>query len=244
MNQLSMENVQEIRGWPVYAQEGDTIGKVEEIFYDYETNRPEWIGVGTGLFGTKRVLVPVAGVSIEGDGLRVPHSKEAVQGSPDVDSDEIPQELEYELASYYGVEYSEQRSDTGLPEGAPDSPGDTSKGAAAVTRSEEELHVGTEQVQSGQARLRKWVETEPVSMDVQLQQETARVTREPIDQPVSDVEIGDEEVEIELRGERPVVEKRAVAKERIALEKDVERETATVSDEVRKERVDVEGDAA
>jgi uncharacterized protein (TIGR02271 family) len=244
MKQLSMEDVEEIRGWPVYAQEGDTIGKVEEIFYDYETNRPEWIGVGTGLFGTKRVLVPVAGVGLEGDGLRVPHSKDAVQGSPDVDSDEISQELEYELASYYGVEYSEQRSDTGLPEGAPVSPGDTKKGNAAVTRSEEELHVGTEQVQSGQARLRKWVETEPVSMDVQLQQETARVTREPVEQPVSEVEIGDEEVEVELRGERPVVEKRAVAKERISLEKDVETESATVSDELRKERVDVEDDAA
>jgi uncharacterized protein (TIGR02271 family) len=244
MNQLSMENVQEMQGRPVYAQEGDSIGKVEEIFYDYETNQPEWIGIGTGLFGTKRVLVPMAGVSLERDGLRVPHSKDTVKASPDVDSDEISQELEYKLASHYGVGYSEQRSDTGLPEGAPDSPGDTTQGRASVTRSEEELHVGTEQVQAGQARLRKWVETEPVSMDVQLQQETARVTREPVEQPVSGAEIGDEEVEVELRGERPVVEKRAVAKERIALEKDVETETATVADELRKERVDVEGDAA
>jgi uncharacterized protein (TIGR02271 family) len=244
MNHLSMENVQEMHGRPVYAQEGDSIGKVEEIFYDYKTNQPEWIGIGTGLFGTKRVLVPMAGVSLEGDGLRVPHSKDTVKASPDVDSDEISQELESELASHYGVGYSEQRSDTGLPEGAPDSPGDTTQGRASVTRSEEELHVGTEQVQAGQARLRKWVETEPVSMDVQLQQETARVTREPVEQPVSGAEIGDEEVEVELRGERPVVEKRAVAKERIALEKDVDTETATVSDELRKERVDVEGDAA
>jgi uncharacterized protein (TIGR02271 family) len=244
MNHVSMDNVQEMHGRPVYAQEGETIGNVEEIFYDYETNQPEWIGIGTGLFGTKRVLVPVAGANVEGDGLRVPHSKDTVKGSPDIDSDEISQELEYELASYYGVGYSERRSDTGLPEGAPDSPGDTTEGSPAVTRSEEELHVGREDVQSGRARLRKWVETEPVSMDVELQQETARVTREPVEQPVGDVEIGDEEVAVELRGERPVVEKRAVAKERIALEKDVETETATVSDEVRKERVDVEGDAA
>jgi uncharacterized protein (TIGR02271 family) len=244
MHHLSMDNVQEVHGRPVYDQDGDAIGKVEEIFYDYETNQPEWLGIGTGLFGTKRVLVPAAGVSVEGEGVRIPHSKETVKGSPDVDSDEISQELEYQLASHYGVEYSEQRSDTGLPEGAPDSPGDTTNGSSALTRSEEELHVGTEQVESGHARLRKWVETEPVSMDVQLQQETARVTREPVEQPVSNAEIGEEEIEIELRGERPVVEKRAVVKERIALEKDVERETATVSDELRKERVDVDGDAA
>jgi uncharacterized protein (TIGR02271 family) len=244
MNHRSMEDVQQLQGRPVYAQEGETIGRVEEIYYDYETNQPEWIGVGTGLFGKKRVLVPVAGSTVEADGLRVPHSKDTVQDSPDIDSDEISQELEYELASYYGIGYSERRSDTGLPEGAPDSPGDSTEGSAAVTRSEEELHVGKEAVQSGHARLRKWVETEPVSMDVQLKQETARVTREPVEQPVSDVEIGDEEVEVELRGERPVVEKRAVARERISLEKDVQTETAAVSDEVRKERVDVEGDAA
>jgi uncharacterized protein (TIGR02271 family) len=244
MNRVSMENVQALHGRPVYAQEGETIGKVEEIFYDYETNQPEWIGIGTGLFATKRVLVPVAGASVEGDGLRVPHSKDTVTGSPDIDSDEISQELEHELASYYGVGYSERRSDTGLPEGAPDSPGDTTEGSPAVTRSEEELHVGTEDVQSGRARLRKWVETEPVSLDVQLQQETARVTREPVEQPAGDIDIGDEEVVVQLRGEQPVVEKRAVAKERIALEKDVETETATVSDHVRKERVDIEGDAA
>jgi uncharacterized protein (TIGR02271 family) len=244
MNHVSMENVQELHGRPVYAQEGETVGNVEEIFYDHETNQPEWIGIGTGLFGTKRVLVPVAGASAEADGLRVPHSKDTVKGSPDIDTDEISQELEHELASYYGVGYSEHRSDTGLPEGAPDSPGDTTEGSPAVTRSEEELHVGTKDVESGRARLRKWVETEPVSMEVELQQETARVTREPVEQPASDAEIGDEEVAVELRGERPVVAKRAVAKERITLEKDVETETARVSDEVRKERVDVEGDAA
>jgi uncharacterized protein (TIGR02271 family) len=244
MDQLTMEHVQQMHGRPVYAQEGDTIGKVEEIFFDDETNQPEWIGIGTGMFGTKRVLVPLEGVTPEGDGIRVPHSKERVKGSPDIDSDEISQELEYELASHYGVGYSEQRSDTGLPEGTPDSPGDTTEGSASITRSEEELHVGTEQVRAGRVRLRKWVETEPVAMDVQLQQESARVSREPVNEPVSDVEIGDEEVEVELRGERPVVEKRAVAKERVALDKGVETEAATVSDEVRKERVDVDEDPA
>jgi stress response protein YsnF len=77
---------------------------------------------------------------------------------------------------------------------------------------------------------------------VNLHQETARVTREPIDQPVSRAEIGEQEVEVELRGEEAVVQKETVAKERISLEKDVTTERETVTDEVRRERVEVDGD--
>ena len=112
----------------------------------------------------------------------------------------------------------------------------------SVVRHEEELRVGKREAEVGRARLRKWVETEPVSTDVTLERERARVTREPVDERVSGAEIGEEEVEVGLREEQAVVEKETVAKERIGLEKDVETEVETVRDEVRKERVDVEGD--
>ena len=49
-------------------------------------------------------------------------------------------------------------------------------------------------------------------------------------------------VEVPLSAEKPVVEKQAVAKERVGLDTDVVTETETVSDELRKERVEVEGD--
>jgi sporulation protein YlmC with PRC-barrel domain len=81
VNQLSMENVQEIRGWPVYAQEGDTIGKVEEIFYDYETNRPEWIGVGTARVGKQRRGVEGANAPPAG-GLALPQRRRAATFNP------------------------------------------------------------------------------------------------------------------------------------------------------------------
>lgn len=238
----SSEQLTGARGQTVYASDGGKIGSVEEIFVDHETGRPEWIGLGTGMFGTKRVLVPVAGLEPSDDGFRVPYSKDQVTSTPDIDDEEISQETEARLYSHYGLEYSESYSDTGLPEGGAASR--ATVGEADVVRSEEELEVGKRDVETGRARLRKWVETEPVEMDVELHQETARVSREPIEQPVSGAEIGDEEVEVELRGEEPMVQKQAVAKERIALEKDVETERKTVADEVRKERVDVEGDDA
>jgi len=250
MSNMTMDQVSAMRGLPVYASDGDKIGTVEEVFYDEQTNQPEWIGIGTGFFGTKRVLVPVQGADTRDDGFYVPYSKQQVQDSPDVDSDEISQETERELYAYYGLEYSERESETVLPEGTAQGttgmemgePTMRTEQEGSVVRAEEELQVGTRPTEVGRARLRKHVETEPVQVDVELQRETARVTREQIDQPVSEAELGEEEVEVGLRGEQPVAEKQTVARERVGLERDVQTETETVRDEVRKERVEVEGD--
>jgi uncharacterized protein (TIGR02271 family) len=237
--QMTMDQLSAMRGAPVYDAEGEKIGAVEEIFYDEQTGEAEWIGIGTGFFGTKRVLVPTAGASSTEDGITVRYSKEQVKDSPDIDSDEISQETEQELYAYYGLDYSERRSDTGLPEGGRRGAADADQ---AVTRHEEELAVGKREAEAGSVRLRKWVETEPIQEDVELRRETARVERQPIDQPVSGRAIGEEEVEVPLRAEEAVVQKRTVAKERVGVEKDVKTERETVGDEVRKERVEVEGD--
>jgi stress response protein YsnF len=45
-----------------------------------------------------------------------------------------------------------------------------------------------------------------------------------------------------LHEEEPVVEKRTVPKERVRLEKDVETDDEQVSEQVRKERIEAEGD--
>jgi uncharacterized protein (TIGR02271 family) len=243
-DRLTMNRLAEMRGAPVYDSDGDKIGKVEEIYYDYETQIPEWLGIGTGFFGTKRALVPIKGAREQEDGVAVSFTKEQVKDSPDVDEDEISQQTERELAGYYGLGYSEQRSSTGLTEGAPSPRGARGKeeDREAVTRHEEELKVGKQPVEAGRARLRKWVETEPVEMDVALQQERAKVTREQVDQPVGEHEFEEEEVEVPLRGEEATVQKQAVAKERVALGKDVKTEKQKVRGDVRKERVEVEGD--
>ncbi len=241
--EMSRIRLDEMRGSPVCDSAGEKIGTVEEIFYDQQTRVPEWIGVGTGFFGTKRVLVPVKGAQVTEEGLIVGYSKEQVKGSPDIDEDEISQQCEADLAAHYGLGYSKQRSQTGLTEGGKQPQGGKrGESQESVTRSEEELEVGKRSVETGKARLRKWVETEPVELEVELKSEVARVTREQIDQPVGEHEFGEEEVELPLHAEKPVVQKQAVAKERVGLEKDVQTHKQTVKDEVRKERVEVEGD--
>ena len=84
-----------------------------------------------------------------------------------------------------------------------------------MTRSEEQLRVGTETREAGRARLRKHVVTEQQKVTVPVSREEVRVEREPItdanrgdayDGPA----ISEEEHEVTLRAERPVVDNEAV----------------------------------
>ena len=116
----------------------------------------------------------------------------------------------------------------------------------AMTRSEERLNVGTRTEEVGRARLRKYVVTENVTETVPVSHEEVRVEREPI----TDANIGnamdgpaisEEEHEVTLHAERPVVEKEAVPVERVRLDKETVSDQERVSADVRKEEVEVDG---
>jgi uncharacterized protein (TIGR02271 family) len=113
----------------------------------------------------------------------------------------------------------------------------------AMTRSEERLHVGTERREAGRARLRKYVVTENVTTTVPVSHEEVRLEREPVtdanrDAALSGTDITEEEHEITLRAERPVVEKQTVPVERVRLAKETVTEQQEVSEQVRKEQID------
>jgi uncharacterized protein (TIGR02271 family) len=117
----------------------------------------------------------------------------------------------------------------------------------AMTRSEEQLRVGTERVQTGRARLRKYVVTENETVTVPVSREEVRIEREPItdanvDSATSGPEISEEEHEVILTEERPVVEKITTPVERVRLDTETVTEDAQVSEELRKERIELEDD--
>jgi hypothetical protein len=169
----TLDDLVRFRGAAVYDAKGARIGAVDEIFYDDATSRPEWVGIGTGFLRTKRVLVPLEGASVRDDGLYVAYDAEHVKRSPDVDSDEISDEVERELYAYYRL------------------------GAGA----------------EGGTRLRKWVETEPVAVEVELRKEIVRVVREPIGQTVQEARIGDVDFSIALQEEVAAIRTETVAAE-------------------------------
>src|SRR4051812_17494542 len=194
-DQVSMERLQELRGAPVLDASGDKIGSVEEVFLDGRTHQPEWIGLGTGFFGTKRVLVPVAGASFSADGVTVRYPKDQVKDAPDVDADYLTPEDEQALYSYYGIPYGTSRSDTVLPEGDRDYDRQVDLEDAdrqAVTRHEEELRVGTREVEAGRLRLHKWGEDQEGEVPGGGEKEKAGGFRQPVGGGAARPPIGDD----------------------------------------------------
>jgi uncharacterized protein (TIGR02271 family) len=236
----------EWRGREVVGSDGEKIGTLEEVYVDQQTGEPEWATVMTGFFGMKQSFIPLNDAEPARGKVVVPYSKDQVKGAPSVDPDgELSQDEEEQLYSHYGAEYAR------LAEGDEHEPvGEDVSGPTtdeAMTRSEEELRVGTAQRERGRARLRKYVVTEQVETTVPVQREEVRIEREPIteanvDEATAGPEISEEEHEVVLHEEEAVVEKRVVPKERVRLEKDTVTEEAEVSEEVRKERIEAEGD--
>jgi len=252
-NQL-FDRIEQWEGRTVVDSNGDKIGKVDDIYYDNDTHQPEWASVNTGLFGGRNTIVPLSAASPAGDDIRVPFAKDHVKNAPNVGTDEdLSQDDEATLARHYGLEYSEARSDSGLPQGtgrqAPstdvgrDTSGPTTDDA--MTRSEEELKVDKARRPSELVRLKKRVVTEQQQVTVPVQHEEVRVEREPITdanigRAMDGPELSDEEHEMTLNEEQVVVEKKVVPKERVRLDKDVTTEDQTVNEDVRKEQIDVE----
>jgi uncharacterized protein (TIGR02271 family) len=246
------EQVREWRGANLVDRNGDKIGTIDEIYLDSQSNEPEWALVNTGLFGTKSTFVPIGDASREGNDLHVPVAKAHVKDAPSIDADgQLSQQEESELYRHYGLDYSTGGDVDGRGDGDERRDADaTALGDEdAMTRSEEELRVGTTQRESGRVRLRKYVETEEVEQTVPVQREEVRVEREPItddnrDAALSGRDISEDEHEVVLHEEEVVAEKQTVPKERIRVETDQVTEERQVSDTLRKEQIDVDDSAS
>ncbi|WP_344342072.1 YsnF/AvaK domain-containing protein, partial [Streptomyces rhizosphaericus] len=110
------------------------------------------------------------------------------------------------------------------------------------------LHVGTEKVATGKARLRKYVVTENVTKTVPVTREEVRLEREPI----TDANAGDalsggdlpsEEHEVTLHEERVVTNKETVPVERVKVDTDTVTEERQVDEQVRHEEIVLDDDA-
>jgi uncharacterized protein (TIGR02271 family) len=227
--------------------DGDKVGKIDEIYLDRASGQPEWMTVKTGLFGSRTSFVPLRSASPSGDDVAIGYTKAQVKDAPNVDNDgALTDEEERRLYDHYGQdwgdydgarEYDADRFTTGRATGSDD----------AMTRSEEEVRVDTERREAGRARLRKYVVTEEQTVSVPVEREEVRLEREPItddnrDAALSGPAISEEEHEVVLHEDAPVVEKRTVPKERVRLDTDTTSEDVQVTEQVRKERIDAGGD--
>ena len=256
---ISEQNIAGLIGGNVTDPEGHKIGSVGQIYVDPDTGRPNWATVVTGFFGTSQSFVPLDQAdAVDGD-LRVPFTKDFIKDAPRIDADtDLSDGEEASLYDYYQGSRSNVDTDRGRDgygdvssdrnvEGTQgyDTSGRTTDDA--MTRSEEQLHVGTERVQTGRARLRKYVVTEHETVTVPVSHEEVRLEREPITDAnagdaLSGPDISEEEHEVVLTEERPVVAKETVPVERVRLGTETVTGTEQVDAEVRKEEIALDDD--
>jgi uncharacterized protein (TIGR02271 family) len=265
---LNEQDVQNVIGSTAVDRDGDKIGKVGQLFLDDETGRPEFVTVNTGLFGNKETFVPAADATIAGDQVTLPFDKATIKDAPNVDAEggHLDHDEERRLYEYYGMGYDKggdrgfagtggvDTGTTGDVTGRSTSDVDHTVGHDtsgpttddAMTRSEEQLHVGTTQQEAGRARLRKYVTTEQETRTVPVRKEHAVIETEPItDGNVGDATTGpaisDEEHEVVLHEEEVRVDKDVKPVERVRLGTETTTEEETVTEEVRKEHIESEG---
>jgi uncharacterized protein (TIGR02271 family) len=243
-------------GGNVVGADGQKIGRIGQVYVDDSTGEPSFVTVKTGLFGTAESFVPLRDATVTGGDVRVAYNKDEVKDAPRVDPDgHITSTEEQRLYAHYGLSsrggYDSGTKRTGVS-GTRDygTRGHNTSGPTtddAMTRSEERLEVGTRKEEAGRARLRKYVVTENVTETVPVSRDQVRVEREPItDKNVgaarSGPNISEEEHEVVLHEERPVVKKDAVPVERVRLGTETVTDQETVSEDVRKEQIDTDLD--
>lgn len=103
---IHIEDVKQWRGQDVVVAGGDKLGKLEEVYYDTETDAPAFGAVKSGVVSKHITLVPLTGCVAGQAYLKVTVSKEQFKNAPSIDTDvELTPEDEAAAYGHFGFEY-------------------------------------------------------------------------------------------------------------------------------------------
>jgi uncharacterized protein (TIGR02271 family) len=234
---ITSESIQGLinAGGTVRTASGDTIGPIGNIYVDDTTGEPDWVAVRQAESGN--VLIPLQGATISDRDIVVAYGRETISTAPSSvrAGEHLSLDSKDELRRHYAGQ-----ADGGESRDAGD--------GGEVVRSEERLRVGSQWVATERVRLRKRIVTEMVTVTqtVPVRREVLEIDREPLtnDADAGSALPGDlpDGLEIILREERPVVRMETVAVERVRVLKDTIHAQESFTDQLRKERIDIDGD--
>jgi uncharacterized protein (TIGR02271 family) len=211
------------QGWDVYGSDDQKIGSVDQVASNYLVIQKGW-------FFTTDVYVPSSAIeSVDpGEGrvyLNVAKNDVDAQGWTNP-----PEEGQYESDQSQEWEGWAARGDRQTT--------DRESGTMALHAEELEAQKTTEEV--GSVNLRKDVVEEQKSIDVPVTREEVQVRRTAVDRPAdTSTAFQSDQIDVPVRADRVEVTKTPHVVEEVEVSKTPVEETKTVSDTVRRERVDV-----
>jgi uncharacterized protein YrrD len=114
-NEQAALNVADWHGQQIVDIDGEKIGKLEDVYVDVETDVPQFATVKEGLIGRHLTFVPLGGISVGPDELRVAVTKAQVQDAPNIaqQGEELSQEDESALYHHFELNYTPIATESG-----------------------------------------------------------------------------------------------------------------------------------
>ncbi len=238
-------NIERVTKYDVYDAADNHIGSTGAIWMD-KNSEPAFIGIKTGWLIGKTHVIPAWGAQVNhaAKRVRIPCDADIVRDAPAFSpEEEFDEAKERQVLEYYQTKgacqptHQPERGTAGTETGRPAAEETT------LPLHEETVKVGKRTVEAGGVRLRKIIRTETVQQPVEIQHEEIKIERVPATgQQASEHAFEDQDLYIPLRREEPVVEKQTRVREEVRARKTTGTERGTVSEQVRKEDVQVEGD--
>jgi uncharacterized protein (TIGR02271 family) len=253
---------EDLLGARVTGSDGKVVGTVEQVFRDDVDGTPAWANVRSGKSGR---FVPLGSSQVTADGLSVPFDSQKILSGPNIDAGQHMSAAQAEeLSRYYGLTIPTQQQPMGEQQTTTQQQSQQQamaqqqaqqqamgqqqtqpQGMLAdgewLVRQEERIQVGKETLETGRVKLHKYVDVEPVEQAVHVFHEEYDIERVPIttEERISG-NISEGEQELILHEERAVFRKEVVPVERVRLRAKRIEEDTTVSDQLRRERIEVE----
>jgi uncharacterized protein YrrD len=102
-------------GKPIVDRDGEKIGKLQDVYVDIESDEPQFGTVKEGVFNRHLTFVPLAGVQVSPQSLRVTATKEQVRSAPDIElqGEELSQADESALYHHFEQNYTPINTESG-----------------------------------------------------------------------------------------------------------------------------------
>lgn len=111
---VEIENIRDWRGQSVLDPAGEYLSKVEDFYFDSETDEPLFASMKVGMLGRRLTFVPLEGAVFGRDYIKISHPKEKVKDAPTIEHDgELSAEQEAELHRYYALDYTPPSTQSG-----------------------------------------------------------------------------------------------------------------------------------
>jgi len=105
----------EWHGKMLVDRDGERIGKLQDVYVDVETDEPQFATVKEGFIGRHLTFVPLGGITVGPDDLRVTVTKDQVKAAPDIEQhgEELSQEDESALYHHFELNYTPPNTESG-----------------------------------------------------------------------------------------------------------------------------------